>query len=244
MLKKKSLFLIVPLILSIAFFSSCKQSPQKFLGNMFAVKPPPDDAVMVAVLPIQNATFHPVRITGHKSVISRFLDEFLKRSLKFNYSEDDVAYVQKSLQLILTQRLYNSGYPVLNPGEIYGIFAELGLDADDRELDIEDITVSIPADWLLLVTITMWEADKFDRKGEGEFSYQAVVVDTRRKEAIWTKTEEGVRFKAPSKTLPYNRQGGEMLSVLAKRILREFPKAEKIMDYLSRVESVGPSAER
>ena len=101
----------------------------------------------------------------------------------------------------------------------------------DREMSVERLTHSVPADWILLITISMWEADNFDYTGKGKFSFQAVVVDTRLKNAIWQYSGENVRFKAPKKSLPYNRQGGETLNVVAKIILKGFPKLEVITAY-------------
>ncbi len=201
------------------------------LEGFFTRKPPADNIIMVGVLPIQNATFHPIRITSHRNRITKFLDEFLKTSLKFKYSEDDVAYVQKSLQMVLTQRLYNQGFRALNPQEIYNIFSQLGISKQTHELDIGELTQFVPADWLILVTLTSWEAGRFDLTGKGHFSYQIVVVDTRLKKAIWQTSRENVRFEAPKRSLPYNRQGGETLNVIGKIILKDFPKPEDVMAY-------------
>ena len=224
---------IIFLSFLILCLSACggPKNRKTMFGHVFKVKPPAENTVMVGVLPIQNATFHPIRITGHKNRIAQFLDEFLKRSLKFNYSEDDIEYVQKSLQAIATQRLYNKGFRVLEPEEIYRIFAQLGLRNMDREMSVEKLTQSVPADWILLITLTMWESDNFDYTGKGKFSFQAVVVDTRLKEAICQYSGENVRFKAPKKSLPYNRQGGETLNEIVKIILREFPKLETVEAY-------------
>jgi hypothetical protein len=225
---------VVVLILLILFsFTGCAKIKNSTspLTHWFDVKPPDPDTVMVGVLPIQNATFHPIRMAGKKRALDDFMQNFLQKSLHFKYTEDDVAYVQKTLQMILTQRLYNSRFPVLSPDQIYSNFAETSILAPDKELDIGEITKSIPADWLLLVTLTGWEGDKFGKTGKGKFSYQAVVVDTRLKEAIWQSSREGILFEAPRSNLPYNRQGGETLNEVAKIILKGFPKPEKITEY-------------
>jgi len=198
---------------------------------MFDVKPPSSDTVTIGVLPIQNATFHPIRLTGKTNSVDRFLQGFLQRSLKFNYTEDDVAYVQKTLELVTTQRLYNAHFQVLAPDKIYAIFAQAGIRDEGEGLNIETLTPSIPADWLLLITLTEWDGERFVKRGKGTFSYQAVLVDTRLKKAIWQKSKDHVEFTAPQKNLPYNRQGGSTLNAIAKIILSGFPKPEAISDY-------------
>jgi len=93
------------------------------------------------------------------------------------------------------------------------------------------LTAEIPADWLLLVTLHDWNAEKFESRGWGRLSYSCVLIDTRIKKAIWEKSEENVKFIAPKKHVPYNRQGGPTLHLIAKRMLRDFPKPEAIDAY-------------
>ncbi len=238
MTRPKLLFLIIPFFLIVVPLTSTgcakvKNSKSPLIG-LFEVKPPDPNTVTVGVLPVQNATFRPIRLTGKRYAIDRFLQGFLERSLKFKYNEDDIAYVQKTLQLITTQRLYNAHFQVLSPDRIYAIFAQTGIRDMDGDLNIEELTTLIPADWLLLVTLTEWEGEKFEKTGKGKFSYQAVLVDTRLKKAVWQKSRDHIYFKAPRPNLPYNRQGGEMLNEIAKIILKDFPKLEKIGDYQSK----------
>jgi hypothetical protein len=225
-----SFLFLLTFLLSLTACSNMKG--RKYLvGDLFEVKPPAEDAVMVAVLPVQNATLHPIRITGKKGFIDNFMENILGDKLHFKYSQDDIAYVQKTLQLLISQRLYNSGFRVLEPEKIYAVFAELGLQNSESGLNIEDMTPSMPADWLLLVTLTDWEVGNFDYRGRGRFSYQTVLIDTRLKQAVWQKERKNLIFEAPSKSIPYNRQGGETLNEVGRMILKNFPKPEKITDY-------------
>jgi len=227
-------FFILIILFFLVSLSGCKalkENRQYLLEGAFPVKPPPRDVIQVAVLPVQNATFHPIRITGKQNFITRFMEEFLNEKLKFDYAKDDVHYVQKSLQSILTQRLYNSGYRVLDPGSVRSIFVRQGTLISGSEMNIPDITQNIPADWLLLVTLTKWEGGSYDRRGKGKLSYQTTLVDTRLKQSIWEKEDKDHKFYAPHRHLPYNRQAGDTLNEIGKRILKGMPEPEKVTDY-------------
>ncbi len=134
----------------------------------------------------------------------------------------DPDYVPKTLSAFITQDVFKHDYLVFLPEDTAPEFEHLTLFG--KEFPIESLTQTIHADAFLLITLTEWDAENFDRSGTVKVGFDAALIDAKSKRPVWTNRASGLTLRTPSKDFLYSKYQKEVLHDLASRILKSFPK--------------------
>ena len=213
-------FLIPVLIFCIVLapaFSFWKKKPGPQPTEVESVKK------TVAVISVQKAFPGPLYLSIHPPLFTAL--KIFAKEKKFTPGgpiDYDPRFVPKMLNQFITDRTFKNGYLVFIPEEVGPQFDRVT--RETKEFPMENLSKTIPADGFLLMTLTQWDAESFDRTGTLTVGFDAVLVDAKSKRAVWSNKASGLRLKTPGKDTFYSKYQKDLLNELADRILKGFPK--------------------
>ncbi len=186
-------------------------------------KPDQPKQKSIAVIPVQKAFPHPLYLSTHPGLITRLKRFFQEKDFKLGEMIDyDPEYVQQTLNELIAQAMFNHDYLVFLPSQVGPVFERLTL--FEKEFPLESLTQTFPADAFLLITLTEWDAENFDRSGSVKTGFDAVLIDAHSKRAVWSNHAAGMNFKTPGKDFLYSKYQRDVLHELSGKILKGFPK--------------------
>jgi len=183
---------------------------------------------VIGVIPVQKTVPYPLYLSTEPGALESIKRLFRDKKLNLQKQVDyDPRYVPGTLEQMITERIFENGYLVYTPEQIAPQFGQLTL--FKQEFPIEQLSQYFDAGAFLLITLTEWNADKFDRNGTVKVGFQAVLVDAQTKKVVWSNEATGMKLKTPSDDFLYSKYQRDVLNDLAKRILKGFPKNDWII---------------
>lgn len=179
----------------------------------------------VAILPIQKSITAPLvlsREPGLVGHINQMLDE--KKFSMQAKPEYDPTFIKKTLGELITQKVLDKGFVVFAPEQMAPLFERAEVFRD--EISFERLKDSFNADAFLVITITEWEAESFDRDGKVRVGFRAELIDSAREKAVWTNKASRMKLEAPEGDFLFAKYQRDVLQDLAGRILKGFPKEQ------------------
>ena len=185
----------------------------------------PEDKKIIAVMPLQKAFPSPIYLSSQPGFFTVAKRMFEEKRLKLGRAVDyDPAFVEKYLGQYLVDGLFKNGFLVFTPQQVEPYVKEWSLYA--KELPLEELSEHLKANAFLLVTITEWDAENYDRDGAARVGFRAALIDAATKRQVWTNEAKQLTLKTPSKDFLYAQYQKEVLQDLARRILKGFPKKD------------------
>ncbi len=179
---------------------------------------------VIAILPIQKTFQKPIYLSNEPGFLTVAKRMFQTGKFRLGKTVDyDPAYVEDELGKDLSNGVLKNGFLVFTPAQLAPYLRQFDF---DKELPFDELTQSLKTDAFLLVTLTDWEADDYDRSGTAIAGFQAVLIDAKTKHAVWTNEAKAYKLVVPSKDFLHSKSQKDVLKDLARRILKKFPKKE------------------
>lgn len=201
------------------------------LPNLFAEKQekkeePPKK--VIGFIPVQKTVPYPIYLSTQVGALEAIKRIFQDKKVNFQKQVDyDPRFVPSTLEELITKHIFENGYLVYTPEQIAPQFDQLTLFKE--EFPIEQLNQYFNAGAFLIVTLTEWNADNFDREGTVKVGFQAVLIDAETKQVVWSNQATGMKLKTSSDDFLYSKYQRDILNDLAKRILKGFPKNDWII---------------
>jgi len=182
---------------------------------------------IIAVIPVQKIVQKPLYLSTEPDALTSLKLMFQDQKLSLGKHVDyDPEMVQRTLNRVLTDSLIRKGYLVYKPEDVGPYFNELtvleeeGFSAKQLNIHFKDVNA------YLYVTLTKWDAEKFDSNGKVEVSFQSLLIHASSNQIIWSAELENKTFGVPSKGLKYRKYEPDVLNAIAAKMLRGFPRPD------------------
>ncbi|MBI4387413.1 MAG: hypothetical protein HY582_00015 [Candidatus Omnitrophica bacterium] len=191
-------------------------------GKAKSEPPPPKKSIVI--LPIQKTNPSPLYLSTHPGLLSNLKRMFQEKELRLKESIDyDPTFVTNTLGELLGERILKQDFLIFVPQQAAPHLERIAL--FEEAFPIEQLNKSFDADAFLLVTITDWDAEHYDRDGTVRVGFEASLIDAKLKRPVWTNRAVGLRLKPPSDDFLYSKYQKDILKELAFKILKGFPKS-------------------
>lgn len=179
---------------------------------------------VIAIVPIQKAMPAPLYLSTQPGLFKTIKESFKEKKLKLGKQVSyDPEFVPSTLGTLVADRVLSRDFWVYTPSQVEPIFEELALQG--KEFSVDELTERLKADAVLLITLTAWDAENFDRSGTIQLGFEAALVDVEGKRVVWSNQASNLKLKTSSDDFLYEKYQREILGELAGKILRGFPKS-------------------
>jgi hypothetical protein len=186
----------------------------------------------VAIFPVQNATGRNlVLYSGRGNLVDRTVTALLDKE-HMPASQDSFAnplYVQRELAKGAYRALYKKGYEIVSPALVEREYARIS--TEKTAVSPFELSLSIPADAFLMITVTDWDSEDFTVRGRALVGFKLAIIRAKNGDMLWQKEIPRRYFElsngGSSTIVPYKRQE-ELLDDISFRITKDLPKPEEL----------------
>jgi len=184
----------------------------------------------IAVLPVQNAS-HDFLIlySGRASVVERTVGSLLdhkkgKASYQGGANVANPQYVPGLLTQKAASTVVRKNFKVSDPRFVEREYFRVA----NRSKDVTpfELSLSIPADAFLFITVTSWDSQYFSTDGKIEASFALALIRAGDGETLWNKKVPRQTFglDAPMNgDLTYPKRQEELVEKITAQVMRDFP---------------------
>ncbi len=210
-------------ILILLFAGFLAFSPSAYAKKKKEAKAPPEPKKVIAVMPIQKVFQAPLYMSTRPGLLTHVMQMVKEKDFKLSKGLNyDPQFVSKTLSELICQKVLEKGYLIYTPDQMQPELTRLQV--FENEFPIEKLKESFDANAFLMITITDWDAEKYDTTGIVRAGFEALLVDAKTKQVVWTNRAVKMKLKPPSDDFLYSKYQRDILQDLANRILKGFPK--------------------
>jgi hypothetical protein len=182
----------------------------------------------VAVFPVQNATGrHLILYSGRGSIVDRAVESFAygRKGGARPGPRANPLFVQEGLSKGIAMQVVRKGYDLVRPSLVEREYWRIS--NQSKSVTPFELSLSIPADAFLIVTVTQWNSDDFLTRGQVWAAFEAALVRASDGETLWLKTVPRLRYDlndATSSPILIIKRQDELLDDIALRLMKSFPR--------------------
>jgi len=183
----------------------------------------------IVVLPIQNASHTSMILySGKGNMVERLALSLFSDNKKYQHRKSfaNPLFVQETIQRAVTKKIILDGYDSFDPDYVeraYFKISNTGKDVTPFELSL-----AIPADAFLLITIKQWNSEYYLSEGQIAAAFELILVRANDGQVLWSKQFPRRMFEldedSNSSDIHNSRRQDEILEHITNRIMKGFPK--------------------